>query len=145
MDDGRLRTLQLFYAALMVDSALRFEGLGASQAVAAAKAREQEAAAPGQLAQLGIGSGPQLFTQFAELFGCAAWKVEAEEGGATRAETSTCLACAIAKRRGGGRPCELYCINPFKGLAAALPEKARLEVEETLWEGSKCLFRLSPA
>ena len=51
--------------------------------------------------------------------------------------------CAIAKKRGGGRPCALYCINPFRGLAGALSPSRTLEVEETLWESGRCHFRLA--
>jgi hypothetical protein len=99
------RTLQLFYAGLMVDAAANFERFGA-------------------------------------IFGCARWELGELDGGAVVAETRTCLACAIAKKQGGGRPCELYCINPFRGLAGAMSPSRDLEVEETLWEGGRCRFRL---
>ena len=106
------------------------------------KAREQALAAPAQLAQLGIRTPRELFERFAAIFGCAAWEVGEEADGAVLAETRSCLACAIARKRGGGRPCDLYCINPFRGLAAALQPARRLEVEGTLWEGGSCRFRL---
>jgi hypothetical protein len=139
------RTLQLFYAALMVDAAANFEHFGVEARVAEKKAREQALAAPGQLAQLGI-TGPRgLFETFSAIFGCAQWTVSEEPGGGAAAETRGCLACAIAKKRGSGRPCGLYCIGPFTALAAAMTPSRTLTVDETLWEGERCLFRLGPA
>jgi hypothetical protein len=136
------RTLQLFYAGLMVDAAGNFEHFGMAEKVAEKKAREQALAAPSQIAQLGIGSARELFERFSAIFGCAQWKVSEEPGGITAAETAGCLACAIAKKRGGGKPCELYCINPFRALAGALSPARSLVVEETLWGGKRCRFRL---
>jgi hypothetical protein len=145
MDEGeKLKLVRLFYAALMVDSASNYERQGMAEEVAARKAAEQLAAAPGQMAQLGIDSPRAMFEVLAGVFGCADWKLR-EEGGELVAETATCLACAIAKRRGSGRPCSLYCINPFRAYAAALAPKMSLEVRETLWEGGRCLFRVGPA
>jgi hypothetical protein len=138
-----LRTLQLFYAGLMADAAANFEHFGVLEQVREKKAREQEAAAPAQLNQLGIRSPRELFERFGAIFGCARWELSEQEAGALSAETRTCLACAIARKRGGAKPCELYCINPFRALAAALQPARSLQVEETLWEGHRCRFRLS--
>jgi hypothetical protein len=151
MDErNELKTLQLFYAGLMVDSAVNFERFGVLPQVTEKKAREQALAAPAQLDQLGIRAPRQLFERFGAIFGCARWELSELEDGTLSAETRSCLACAMAKKRSaaqsggaGGRPCELYCINPFRGLAAALNPARRLEVEETLWEGERCRFRLS--
>jgi len=140
-ETNALKTLQLFYAGLMVDAAANFEHFGLSEQVERKKAREQALAAPAQLAQLGIRQPRELFERFAALFGCARWEVR-EENGSTAAETDSCLACAIAKKRGAGRPGDLYCINPFRGLAAGLTPARKLEVSETLWEGARCRFRL---
>ncbi len=136
------KTLQLFYAGLMVDAASNFEQFGVLAEVTEKKAREQAIAAPGQLAQLGIGSPRELFERFRELFGCAQWVVTERGDGAVSAETTSCLACAIAKKRGSGRPCDLYCVNPFRGLAQAFQPARRLSVDETLWEGTRCRFRI---
>lgn len=142
MDNGDRRLLQLFYAGVLVDAAANFERCGVLEEVRERKAREQALAAPAQLAQLGIRTPRELFERFAAIFGCAAWEVGEEVDGAVPAETRTCLACAIARKRGGGRPCDLYCINPFRALAAALQPARRLEVEGTLWEGGSCRFVL---
>jgi hypothetical protein len=142
-EQNETRTLQLFYAGLMVDAAANFEHFGVAREVREKKAREQAVAAPAQLAQLGIRTPRELFERFSGIFGCARWELAEGENGALEAQTRSCLACAIAKKRGGGKPCELYCINPFRGLAQALDPARELKVEETLWEGGRCLFRLS--
>ena len=139
------RTLQLFYAALMVDAASNFEHFGVSGQVAEKKAREQHLAAPMQLTQLGIHGPRELFERFSALFGCTQWSVIEESPASTVAETRSCLACAIAKKRGSGKPCELYCINPFKSLAGALAPGLALTVDNTLWQGDRCRFRLETA
>ncbi len=144
-DMGPDRTLQLFYAALMVDAAANFEHFGVEARVAEKKGREQALAAPGQLAQLGITGPRELFEKFGAIFGCAQWTVSEEAGGDVTAEARGCLACAIAKKRGGGRPCGLYCIGPFTALAAAMSPARTLTVDRTLWEGDRCLFRLESA
>ena len=137
-DQETLKTVQLFYAGLMVDAAANFEHFAITDKVAAKKAREQALAAPAQLAQLGIKTPAELFQRFGAIFGCAKWVVTEESGGTVTAQTSSCVACAIAKRRGGGKPCDLYCINPFRGLTGALQPARTLEVSETLWDGQRC-------
>jgi hypothetical protein len=142
-EQSQMKTLQLFYAGLMVDAAANFEHFGLLPQVREKKAREQAAAAPAQLVQLGIRAPRELFERFAAIFGCARWELAEEEGGAVRAEARSCLDCAIARKRGGGKPCELYCINPFRALAGALSPARKLAVEETLWEGGRYRFRVS--
>jgi hypothetical protein len=137
-----VKTLQLFYAGLMVDAAANFEHFGVIDQVTEKKAREQSLAAPAQLAQLGIRTPRQLFERFASIFGCARWEVREEADGTVDASTRTCLACAVARKRGAGKPCQLYCINPFAGLARALSPARVLQVQETLWDGECCRFRL---
>ncbi|PKL24480.1 MAG: hypothetical protein CVV47_08520 [Spirochaetae bacterium HGW-Spirochaetae-3] len=138
-----LKTLQLFYAGALVDAARQYEAHGVLEQVTEAKRREQEAAAPGQLLRLGITTPEALFATFSAIFGCAAWTTETE-GRTFRAKTGSCLACAIAKKLGAPAPCSISCINPFAGLAGALPEPRRLEVRETLWDGDECVFELTP-
>lgn len=95
-----------------------------------------------QFAHLGIASPAHLFHRFAAIFGCARWQVFEEAGSAVTAETTACLACSIARKRGEDRPCDLYCIGPLRGLACAFEPSRTLEVTETLWEGTRCRFRL---
>jgi len=140
METINTKTLQLFYAGLMVDSAANYEHFGITAQVAEKKQKEQAVAAPRQLAQLGVQTPAEIFLKFASVFGCADWQVTENADGSAAAVTKTCLACGIAKTRGGGKPCQLYCINPFRGLAAALSPSRALDVQETLWEGKECRF-----
>ena len=137
-----VKTLQLFYAGLMVDAAANFEHFGVIEQVTEKKAREQALAAPTQLTQLGIRTPRELFERFSAIFGCARWQIQEEADGAMSAETRACLACAVARKRGAGKPCALYCINPFTGLVRALSPARSLQVQETLWDGERCRFRL---
>lgn len=144
-DQDPRKVLQLFYAGAIVDAAANFEHFGLLEQVAGKKEKEQAAAAPGQLAQLGIRTPGELFRRFADIFGCAAWDVEEAGDGTATAVSGSCLACSIAKKRGAGMPCRLYCIQPFRGMLRAMQPARDLEVEETLWEGKRCLFRVSRA
>ncbi len=137
-----LQTLQLFYAGLLADSVANYAHFGVLEAVAEKKAREQALAAPAQLVRLGIGSPRELFERFAAIFGCARWQVRDGEEGETVAETGSCLACVIARKRGAPAPCALYCIQPFRAYASTFQPALRLEVDETLWEGGRCRFRM---
>lgn len=145
MDEStRLKTLQLFYAGVLVDAVRQYARQGVLERVTKDKEIEQAAGAHGQLERLGIKTPEELFATFAELFGCVDWKVE-REGALVRARTSACLLCALAKRLGAPSPCAIFCVNPFAGLVAALPEPRTLRVAETLWEGKACVFELEPA
>lgn len=139
MEENNLKTLQLFYAAALVDSIANYGEQGILEKVTAKKAAEQAGAAPAQLQRLGIGGPAELFKKFSSLFGCVKWEVS-ETAEATEAAAGSCLMCAIAKQRGTASPCDMYCINPFKGFARALG--CSLEVRETLWEGGRCLFSM---
>lgn len=142
-DNKTLKTLQLFYAGVLVDAVRQYAAFGILEKVTEKKRVEQELAAADQLSRLGIRTPEELFTVFPEIFGCAAWTSRAE-GPVFRAEASACLACALAKRLGAPAPCAVSCINPFTGMAKALPEPRRLTVKDTLWEGKSCVFELEP-
>lgn len=141
-EQDTLKTLQLFYAGLMVDAASNYEHFHITGEVAEKKQKEQALAAPAQLAQLGIRKPAELFERFGMIFGCARWEVAESADGAVTAETASCLACAIAKKRGSGKPCDLFCITPFRGMAQAMQPARALRVDETLWEGKRCRFQL---
>ncbi|MGA2974513.1 MAG: hypothetical protein ABSF77_04315 [Spirochaetia bacterium] len=141
-EQDTLKTLQLFYAGLMVDAACNYEHFHVTEEVSMKKQKEQALAAPAQLAQLGIRKPAELFERFGTIFGCAQWGVAEGADGAATAETASCLACAIAKKRGSGKPCDLFCINPFRGMAQAMQPARSLRVDETLWEGNRCRFQL---
>jgi hypothetical protein len=139
-----LKTLQLFYAGQLVDAVRQYQKSGVLEEVVARKMLEQQLAAPDQLARLGIQTVEELFTTFSSIFGCANWKIK-EDGTGHKAVTTSCLACAIARKLGAPSPCAISCINPFTGLAKALPQPYSLEARQTLWDGDSCVFILKPA
>lgn len=140
--EKNLKTLQLFYAGALVDAVRQYEAQGVLEAVTEAKRREQELAAPEQLRRLGIRSAQAIFAAYTELFGCAEWRVEAEEP-ELRLRTCSCLARSLAKKLGAPAPCSIFCINPVRAQAAALDTPMQLRVEKTLWESDSCVFILS--
>jgi len=132
-----LRTLQLFYAGALSDAAFHYGRNGIMETVTAEKKKLQEEAAPGQLRHLGITDLKSAYTVLGGIFGCANWNLASEEG-CVKAETSGCMLCAIAKKQGSPKPCYPFCINPFSSYARVFGYE--LQVEETLWEGKKCIF-----
>ena len=72
----------------------------------AKKAFEQEAAALGQLYQLGIETPQQLFTVFSGISGCKDRKIsESDQSEIT--EGTGCLLCAIPRKKGISEPCTM--------------------------------------
>lgn len=142
-ESERLKTLQLMYAGVLVDAVRQYGSFGILEEVTEKKRIEQELAARDQVSRLGIRTPEDLFTVLPEIFGCAAWNPDAS-GPVFRVETRSCLMCALAKRLGAPAPCSIYCINPSRALAAALPVPHSLTVKSTLWEGSSCVFELEP-
>jgi hypothetical protein len=143
-----LKTLQLFYAGLLVDAVRQYQKFGILEQVIEKKKQEQKLAAPDQLSRLGIGNVEELFTTFSTIFGCASWRIDTigtDIGPGYKATASSCLACAIAKKLGAPSPCAISCINPFTALAKALPVSRTLVAEQTLWDSDSCVFVLNQA
>ena len=128
MEAQSARTLQLFYAGVLVDTVRQYADFGILDQATEKKRREQEIAAPGQIAQLGIRSPEELFSTFSSIFGCAVWSME-KEGGKLRAKAAGCLACAIAKKLGAPAPLFHVLRQPLRrageGSARAPPSRSR--------------------
>ena len=139
--EKRLKMLQLFYAGVLADSIRNYSEAGILDIVELKKEKEQKLAAKGQLAQLNISSPVELFNTFSEIFGCISWDVE-EKPEKITARGSFCLLCAIAKKMDIQKPCNLYCINPFRALIDGLANGYQLRVGSTLWESGNCEFEV---
>ncbi len=142
-ESERLGTLQLMYAGVLVDAVRQYGSFGILEEVTEKKRVEQETAARDQLARLGIRTPEDLFSVLPEIFGCAAWSAAAR-GPGLKVETKSCRMCALAKRLGAPAPCSIYCINPSRAMAEALPVPHGLTVRGTLWDGDSCVFELEP-
>ena len=142
--DNHLKTLQLFYAGALVDALRQYDAFGITNKVEEKKQREQQAAAPRQLAQLEFDSPQAIFNGMRELFGCANWQLDTDDDGVT-AVTKSCLLCALAQKTGAPQPCAMFCINPTRAFAAALEPTHTLTVNSRLWDGDACEFRMQKA
>ncbi len=136
-----IKTLQLFYASVMADSVKHYHDAGILEAVTPKKANLQAMTAGTQLKQLGIKTPEELFSYFSRVFGCIKWDYAPLAENAT-ATGKHCLLCSIAKKMNTAQPCHIYCINPFKAFLASMNPAFRLNVKETLWEGSQCTFEI---
>lgn len=138
MEKENERLLQLFYAGALVDALYNYEKHGILEEVTEEKKARQEKSAQIQLKQLGINSLAQLYDKFSKIFGCANWSFNDENENNFEATTTTCILCALAKKQGTEKPCNLFCINPFKAFATSLGYD--LKVTSTLWDGVECCF-----
>ncbi len=138
MEKENERLLKLFYAGALVDAVLNYERHGILEEVTEEKKLRQEKSAEIQLKQLSIESLPQLYEKFSQIFGCANWSFKDEDENTSEATTTTCLLCALAKKQGTEKPCNLFCINPFKSFVKSLGYE--LNVTSTLWDGAECCF-----
>jgi hypothetical protein len=139
---AQIKTLQLTYAAQLVDTVRRYADAGILEKVTEERRAERLADAPRQAAQMGITAPSQTFTALAELFGCADWRIVADESGFT-ATSPTCLLFALARKLGAPEPCRLYCLDPMEAIVMGLAPEAGYGVEATLFEGAPCRVRVT--
>jgi len=139
--EKRLKMLQLFYAGVLADSIRNYSEAGILDIVESKKEKEQKLAAKGQLAQLNISTPSELFNTFSEIFGCISWDID-EKPKKINARGHFCMLCAIAKKMDIPKPCNMYCINPFKALIESLENGYQLRVRSTLWESENCEFEV---
>jgi len=137
--EKKLQMLQTAYAAALVDAAGHFAREGILEKVTQRKRSTRGAAQVN--AGFGVRTPEEVFTNLAEIFGCAAWVIEPAEGGFV-ARTAGCRMHAIAARMGGSCPCELYCLDPMRSMLEALEPTAQFLVEGTLDEGPCCRVRV---
>lgn len=140
--DDKLKTLQLFYASVMADSVYHYHESGILNLVTEEKRKRQALTAATQLKQLGISTPEELFRFFSNVFGCIQWEYIGNEQEAI-AKGSHCLLCSLARKMQTAQPCHIYCINPFREMLMSMEPSHKLTVDETLWNGEKCLFRVT--
>jgi len=131
------KILQLFYAAALSDAAYHYGRHRVFDKVTQEKKEQQVFSAKRQLSQLGIEGLTDVYKRFSQIFGCALWSIE-EKNGVITASSNSCLLCALARKQGSPQPCRPFCINPFTAYAAEFGYE--LDVQETLWDGERCLF-----
>lgn len=135
------KTLQLVYAAALIDSLRTYTNHGITKQVEAEQRSRQAIKGAQTVQMLGITDPEDIFQQLSTLFGCAHWTTVTKDN-TTIATTSQCLLCALAKRQGTDSPCALYCTQPIEGILQALDDTKTLFVEDTLFAGDECRFRI---
>ena len=142
----RLAFLQNVYAAAIAETVNKYHQFGQLDAVVADKKAKQAYTAPYMNEQLAITSTIEVFERLKEVFGCADWEVQ-EQDGLYKATAKSCKLCALAKKMGGASPCSGWCIDPMTAMIKALAEKqgkvAEVIAESTLMEGSVCSVTIS--
>jgi hypothetical protein len=137
----QVQVLQMAYAGALADTVLQMGREGVLESITSRKYQEQLSSGKMRAAQFGITKPDEAFLKLYEIFGCSNWQITPDDNGFS-AQASTCMLCAFAKKMGAPSPCNIYCLNPMEGVVKALKSDAVYEVEETLWDGTKCTIRV---
>lgn len=126
----------------MIDSHKNYERHGILDEVEKEKRESDLAEGPEKVKKYGITSAEQFLQFSSDTFNCAHWEILPEDESFT-AITKGCVACGMAKQMNAPSPCEITCISPVRGIIKGLNSSHELDVQETLWEGEKCVFRVN--
>lgn len=138
------KILKLAYANLMAESAAEFTRHGILQKITEEKYPRQIAKGRESAAMMGITNPKEAFETISSTFGCANWEVE-ETAFQFKAQTTSCMLCALAKKYNSDSPCKLYCLNPLEGLIKAVNLDYEFKVKSTLFESDRCEVSVSKA
>ncbi len=133
--------LQQVLFTTIIDSLINYEKHGILADVERERRERDIAEGEAKVQQYGISSAEQFLQFSTETFNCVNWEIEQNEDGFT-AVTKKCIVCAMAKQAGAPSPCELTCISPNLGVIKGVDKNSELIVEETLWTGERCLFKV---
>ena len=141
--EEKLKALQMYYAAALADSTLRYGKAGILDEVTAQKRAEQMAGGAALAERFGVKDPQDAFLKTAETYGCADWVCENTDDGFT-ATATRCMLCAISKKMGGAySPCQVHCLSPMEAMLKGIAPSAEFVVESTLWDGDKCKVSIS--
>ena len=141
-DEQKLKTVQLYYAAALADSVLRYGRAGILSDVTAQKREEQLSTGVALAERLGVKSPQDAFLKTADIFGCADWVCEDTADGFTAA-ANHCMLCSISKRMGEYSPCSIYCLSPMEAALKGVAPEAKFNVTATLWDSDMCKVNVS--
>jgi len=139
--EQKLKTLQMFYAAVQADATLRYGNAGILDHVTEQKLAEQIKTGAVSAERLGIKEPQEAFLKTQDTFGCANWVCEDTEDGFI-ATCTNCLLCAMSKKMGQYSPCWLNCLNPIEAMLQGVSPKAEFIVQKTLWDNANCAVRV---
>ena len=139
--EQKLKALQMYYAAALADSVLRYGNAGVLNRVAEQKRAEQMKTGAVLAERFGVREPKQAFTKIQEIYGCANWVCEDAADG-FNAVCTNCTLCAISKKMGAYSPCQVHCLSPIEAMLKGVAPGAEFYADETLWDGAKCLVRV---
>jgi len=141
MLERKLKTLQMFYAAVLADSTLHYGNAGILDRVTEQKHAEQMKTGTASAERLGIKEPKQTFLKTQDTFGCANWVCEDTKNGFS-ATCVNCMLCAMSKKMGQYSPCLLHCLNPIEAMLKGIAPNAEFIVDKTMWDDDKCAVRV---
>ena len=141
--EQKLKMLQIYYAAALSDSTLRYGRAKILEEVTEQKRKEQMSNGIALAERFRIKEQKDVFYRTAEIYGCADWVCEATEDGYIATATS-CLLCTISKNMNNPfSPCKLHCLSPIEAMLKGIAKGAEFAVEETLWNGNRCRVKVT--
>ncbi len=140
--EQKLKTLQMYYAAALADSTLRYGSAGILDKVTEQKRNEQINAGASLAERFGVKEPWQAFEKAQELYGCANWSREDTDNGFVAACTN-CMLCAISKKSGPYSPCQIHCLSPIEAMVKAVAPDVDFVAKKTLWHDEKCIVRVT--
>jgi len=140
--EQKLKALQMYYAAALADSTLRYGEAGILDEVAAQKRVEQMAGGAVLAGRFGVMEPQDAFIKTADTYGCADWICENTENGFT-ATATRCMLCAISQKIGSQySPCQIHCLSPMEAMLKGVAPDAEFVVGDTLWDSDKCAVKV---
>jgi hypothetical protein len=135
--EQKLKTLQLYHAAALADSVVRYGNEGVLEKVAEQKRAEQMKGGAGLAARFGITEPKQAIEKTRDTYGCADW-VCTDTSDGFEAVATRCSLCAISKQMGQFNPCHIYCLSPMEAMIIGVAPEAEFSTLSTLWDSDKC-------
>lgn len=126
----------------MIDSLKNYEKHGILEQVEKSKIERDLAEGPAKVKKYGLTSAEQFLQFSTDTFNCTKWDIQTDEDGFT-ATTKGCVVCGMAKQMNAPNPCEMTCISPSRGVVKGINKDHNFEVQETLWESDKCIFKVT--
>ena len=141
LNEQKIKTLQMLYAAALADSVVRYGNFGILDDVAEQKRNEQFKNGKTLAERFGVQEPCDAFLKTADTYGCANWECEKTETGFT-AKATNCMLCAISKNMGQYSPCKVHCLSPIEAMVKGVAPDAVFENESTLWDGDCCAVKV---
>ena len=135
--EQKLKTLQLYYAAALADSVVRYGNAGVLDSITEQKREEQMKNGAGLAARFGVAEPKQAIEKTRDAYGCADWVCSDADNGFA-AVASNCTLCAIAKQMGPYSPCQIHCLSPMEAMMKGVSPDVAFAVDSTLWEADRC-------